>query len=356
MSNLYKKPRLEWLDSLRGLAILFLIVIHYIGALESRDLLPSILVEYIQAIFRVATPLFITVFGFTIAYTYWGKVNSIQSFKALIAWSLRRLPKVLLAREVIVIIYSIAHQEQLDTLIETLLYSRFSIAGEILTFYFLAIFVTPYVLIAVYYVNSKIVIMVSSFLYLTAYLIGSFFGPSSEVMLLRLFFYDVYPFFPFFYCAIVGMLLAKLYVYLGSEKERFLVFFIISSILVLTGLSYFNSLTIDVLSSLAVAKFKAPPHPAYLSLYIGMSIMLALALAYVTEKGLIPIFVHRILSVLGRNSLTAYVLHYTLHFTPLISLYLIDKKSTLIELVSFISILLFCYCYILIKDIKDIKE
>lgn len=355
MNQLLKKSRLEWLDSLRGLAILFLIIMHYIGGVEARGLLPPSLVEVIKSLFRVATPLFITVFGFTVAYVFFGKINSIKSFKGLIIWSLKRLPKVLLAREVIVIIYSIAHPEQLDTIIDTLLYSRFSVAGEILTFYFLAILVTPYVLVVVYYVNSKVVIMLSLFIYCVAYYLGYSFGPGNEDMLFRLFFYNVYPFFPFFFCVIVGMLLAKLYINLESNKERFIVFFGIAFFTIMIGLVTFNIIAENVLISLALAKFKAPPHPAYISLYIGISIIFALLLAYVTERKIIPLFIHRTLSMLGRNSLLAYVLHYFLHFTPLISLYLLNKKNTMVEVFSFLSILLLCYYFILLKDRKIIN-
>lgn len=350
MNKFVKKPRLEWLDSLRGLAILLLIIMHYIGAIEARGLLSASLVELIKATFRVATPLFITAFGFTVAYIFYGKINNKKSFTNLVVWSLKRLPKVLLAREVIVIIYSMAHPEYLETIFETLLYSNFAAAGEILTFYFLAILCTPYILAIIYNVSSKIVIIFSLFIYGITYYIGSSFGPGNEDMVFRLFFYDVYPFFPFFTCVVTGMLLAKLYINLETNRNRLITFFGVSFSAIALGLMAFNVISENVLLSLSLAKYKAPPHPAYLSLYIGISILFAIILAYVTERKLIPLSIHNTLSVLGRNSLLAYVLHYFLHFTPLVSQYLIGSKNTMVEIFTFLVILLTSYYLIVIKD------
>lgn len=350
MNEFIKKPRLEWLDSLRGLAILLLIIMHYIGAIEARGLLPSSLVEPIKATFRVATPLFITVFGFTVAYVFYGKINNKKNFSNLVVWSLKRLPKVLLAREVIVIIYSMAHPEHLETIFETLLYSNFAAAGEILTFYFLAILCTPYILTVIYKVNSKIVLILTLFIYAITYYIGSSFGASNEGMMFRLFFYDVYPFFPFFTCVVIGMLLAKLYIVLEINRNRLIAFLGISISAIALGLIVFNVISENVLISLSLAKYKAPPHPAYLSLYIGISILFALTLAFVTEMKLIPPFIHHALSVIGRNSLLAYVLHYFLHFTPLVSQYLLGNKNIMVEIFTFLIILLLSYYFIVIKD------
>lgn len=334
-----KKPRLVWLDSLRGVAILSLIVIHYIGAVESRGLVSTDVVEIVKSFFRVATPLFITVFGFTIAYIYYGKVSEPKDLKKLIAWSLNRLPKVLLAREVIVLIYSFSHPEQLNSLVDVLLYKQFSIAGEILTFYFLAIMLTPYVLYFVYNFRKSITLPCFFFIYMSSYLTGINFSAENNSALFRLFFYDIYPFFPFYSCVVVGMYLAILYVELGDDKKRLLFFSILSLSTMLAGVMYLNTVTSSLLHDLSTAYFKSPPHPAYLLIYIGLSILISIAIAFSVSRNFFPAYINHILKVIGKNSLLAYVLHYLLHFTVPITFFIIGKKSTFVEVLVFLFIL-----------------
>ncbi|WP_351011768.1 acyltransferase family protein [Shewanella sp. S1-58-MNA-CIBAN-0166] len=334
-----KKPRLVWLDSLRGFAILFLIVMHYIGAVESRGLVSPEIVEYIKSIFRVATPLFITVFGFTISYIFYGKVSEPKGLKKLILWSFRRLPKVLLGREVIVLLYSFSHPEQLTSLIDVLLYKQFSQAGEILTFYFLAILLTPYVLYFIFNNRLVVTLPVFSILYISSYLIGINYSTDDNGALFRLFFYDVYPFFPFYCCVIFGIYLAILYFKIESDKKRLVYFFVLSLCMMSIGLFYLNSLTSTLLQDLSSAYFKAPPHPAYLLLYIGGAIFISTLIGLSVSSKFFPTSLKYVLSIIGKNSLLAYVLHYLLHFTVPITLFFIGNKNTYFEVLIFIGIL-----------------
>ena len=340
MNSEIKKLRLNWLDSLRGCAILFLIIMHYIGAVEARGLIPVELVDYVKSIFRVATPLFITVFGFTISYIFYGKVSAPHDLKKIVFWSLKRLPKVLLAREFIVLLYSLSHPEKIPSLIDTLLYMQFSQAGEILTFYFVAILVTPYILYLVYSYSFKILLPIFSVIYFISYFIGVNYSSPENSGFFRLFFYDVYPFFPFYACVISGIYLAILYLNLSDDVKRLKVFFSISIAAMLIGLLYLNTLTSSLLHDLSFANFKAPPHPAYLMLYTGLSVFISILIALAVNSYFFPRKIERIFIVIGRNSLLAYVLHYFLHFTVPITIFLTGSKNTIVEVLIFLMILI----------------
>ena len=347
MNSLTVKPqltkRLTWLDSIRGLAIFFLILMHYIGALEARNVLPIEVVDCIKSIFRVATPLFITVFGFTLAHIFQNKLNDVSSLKKLSVWSVKRLPKVFFAREAIVIIYALSHPEQLTNLFKTLTYQQFAISGEILTFYFLAILLAPYILYFI--VKKKISVSLPIFiiLYLVTYYIGSNYHTLSEAFWFRLFFYDVYPFFPFFSCVIMGIYFAKLYQFLNNDSKRLKVFLTMSIIMIFLGVGFFSIISDNLLTDLSSAVYKAPPHPAYLLFYLGISLFFSCAMAVLIEFNYIPKWINKVLTIVGKNSLLSYVLHYLLHFTVPITVYLMGEKNTKIEIIVFICILFLIY-------------
>jgi surface polysaccharide O-acyltransferase-like enzyme len=67
--------RIAWLDSSRGLAIVMIILIHYVGALETRDFISESLMMSIKAVLRVATPFFINI-RFYIFYFFFEKSRS----------------------------------------------------------------------------------------------------------------------------------------------------------------------------------------------------------------------------------------------------------------------------------------
>ncbi|MGZ9898559.1 acyltransferase family protein [Shewanella gaetbuli] len=350
------KSRLIWLDALRGYAIFFLIVIHYIGAFESRGLLSAHFVNLIQSIFRVSTPLFIIVFGFTIAYVYYGKLNDKSDLKKCVLWSFKRLPKILLAREVIVLIYSFSHPEHLPSLVYTLIYFEFSLAGEILSFYFLAVLITPFVLYFIFNYGHFWFIPVVCIFYLFSYWIGVNYSLSfSQNPVFRVLFYDVYPFFPFYTCVIFGMYLSILYLNVDSDFKRLIYFSTIGLGMTILGFIFLYKISDSLVHDLSVAQFKSPPHPAYLLFYAGLSILFSTILVLVTSIRNKSGLVFLAFSIVGRNSLLSYTLHYLLHFTVPISYMLSTGSNTLLEVVVFCLIAISSFIYIVFVDAKKTR-
>ncbi len=62
---------------------------------------------------------------------------------------------------------------------------------------------------------------------------------------------------------------------------------------------------------------KSPPSVSYMLLYIGVTLLIVLLNASLIKRELMPDIVGKVLDTIGRNSLLAYTLHYTLFFLHL---------------------------------------
>lgn len=351
--NLKSSKRLLWLDSIRGLAILFLIATHNIGALESRGIISTEELHFFQSFFRVATPLFITIFGFTFAYIYSDKILDGDCFIKIRSSTLRRLPKIFFAREIIVVIFFIANPSSIHEMVATLTYGQFSVSGEILTFYLLAVFLSPYALLVILKYRLVLPAVFVILCYCVSYYFGAKYTEWSTERWFRILFYDVYPFFPFYLCVIVGFYLAILYKHITTDKTRVAAFLSISIILVLCGYYVLNSISDNLVVDLSSSKYKAPPHPAYLSLYLGLTIGICCVYAVFSTLGIIPKLVDKVLSTIGKLSLWAYVLHYLLLFTPHVARYVSDANRVISETLIFLTILGISYFILYKKSIKS---
>ena len=177
--------RIDWLDTCRGIAILFLVLVHYVGALESRNFISKDLLLFSQAFLRVATPYFILIFGFTFFVAFKNK-----PLRVIYPKLFKKLALVFLAREAIVIISMIRYPELKDQLFATLTYQQVSISGEILTFYFLAILAAPIALRFVQNKGMKYALVSILLLYFFGYSVGVYFDAMSKQILFRILFFE----------------------------------------------------------------------------------------------------------------------------------------------------------------------
>lgn len=344
--------RIIWLDSCRGLAIMLLIAVHYIGAAESRELITKDVLIFIKSILRVATPYFILMFGFTFAIAYGKKLQNWLNVKLLYRKLLPRLALVLLAREVIVLATIFRYPEMQEFLLSTLLYQRFSTSGEILTFYFFAIACAPLVLFWIKKQTNSIVIFTISLLYSLSYYIGSNYSDEFPTMWFSLLFYNVYAFFPFFSLVISGMLFANLYKQLTSNMLRMRVFLILGLIAFILGSIILQYVTHTPLLTLANSELKAPPHISYMLIYTGIAIFISSLIALVSTKKWCPQVILSFLDIIGRNSLLAYVLHYFLFVATPISQLIFKSKSSMLELFVFVALLFIMFGVIYCRDLQ----
>lgn len=342
--------RIKWIDSSRGLAILCLIFIHYVGALESRQFITYELMNIIKAVFRVATPYFIFIFGFTFSIVYAKKLTDFTTVKLLYKKLMYRLILVLIARDIIVLIGAIRYPEMAENLWSILLYQTTSKSGEILTFYFFAIISAPLALLWMKSKSKTLNILAIISLYSISYYIGVHFTNLYDFVPFRLFFYDVYAFFPFFSLVMFGIFSGLLYRELSNDTVRLKVFIIIAMFFLLTGLSLLFYFIPEPIHTLSIAGLKSPPHIIYMLIYSGLSIIFTVCIAVSSSQKYKPIIILNFLDVLGRNSLLSYVLHYFLFLAGPISLYIFGIQNNHYELYTFIAVLFILFTVIYGRD------
>ncbi|MEZ9229581.1 acyltransferase family protein [Vibrio amylolyticus] len=351
-----KNNRITWLDSSRGFAILLLIAVHYIGALESRNIISSDQLLLIQSVLRVATPYFIIVFGFTFFITQRKRINSFSDAFLSVYRMKNKLGYILIGRQIIVIINSQRYDAISENIFEILTFQQFSPTGEILTFYLLALILAPFSVAILNILPKKKFSIIFLIIYSASYLIGSGYSDSVDNSLFRLFFYDIYPFFPMFCLAMFGMLLGKLYINTSSNKTELMLFGCLAIFFILSGLIWLSIISEQPLYDLAKGRYKGPPHPIYVLIYTGLTIainiLLVAVLGIVGNKRL----AEKPLSIIGRNTLLAYVLHYCLFLGTPISLAVFGKRESLYEAFGFIFVLLTIFVIIFYRDSMKAKN
>ncbi|MFT5880928.1 MAG: surface polysaccharide O-acyltransferase-like enzyme [Moritella sp.] len=347
--------RIDWLDSSRGTAILCLIFIHYVGALESRDFISYDFMNIIKSIFRVATPYFIIIFGFTFSIAYSNKLVTWRALSKLYSKLTYRLVLVIIAREVIVLVSAIRYPEMKDQLLSILLYQEFSASGEILTFYFFAILFSP---IALFFMrkNNNMNIVFILCLYSFGYVIGSTYNTQFTGMWFRFLFYDVYALFPFFSLVMLGMYFGILYKSISNDSERLIIFSLIFLVFLISGLIILQFLTNTPVLTLANATLKAPPHIAYLLIYSALAIFISGILAIVSTKKILLKTLFSFLDIIGRNSLLSYVLHYFLFMATPISIFVFGNKNATNEFFTFIFLMFTLFGFIYARDYIKINK
>tara|TARA_R110000744_G_scaffold86370_5_gene168899 strand:+ start:458 stop:1522 length:1065 start_codon:yes stop_codon:yes gene_type:complete len=342
--------RITWLDTSRGLAIVLLILVHYVGALETRGFISYEAMNLVKAFLRVATPYFIMIFGFTFAVAYKTKINSFRDVLVILKRLRKNLLLVFIAREIIAVTAVFRYGDYKTDLVDVLLYKSFSQSGEILTFYFFAILLAPLAILFINKVKSSIFLLSAFSLYIISYTIGCNFSGSENSLLFRFLFFDVYAFFPFFSLVMLSMYFYTLYSTLNNDYKRLKVFFLIGSTLFIISVMLLFGLYENALFALATAKLKSPPHILYMVLYSAEAILLTIFVSLLKNNNVLPIINCRLLPLLGRNSLLAYVGHYFLFLAGPIGLIVLDKRTAIGELMIFLSLVALLITVITTRD------
>ncbi|MFW8592246.1 acyltransferase family protein [Glaciecola sp. 2405UD65-10] len=301
--------RIGWLDASRGLAVLLLVAMHYVGGLESRSFISAHTLDVFYGLLRLATPFFMFTFGLAFYITASKKIERNGLLNYYKHNVFKRMLYILCAREIIVIILAFHYPHVADNLISILLFEKFAPGGEILIFYFFAFLLAP--LNVVFLKRFNIVLYVAFWLviYFIAVYIGSNYVDRSSSNAMRFLFFDIYAFFPFLIVVATAMLVSKHFLN-TLDRNRFLVFgLVLGLICFMAGFALLNSLTTEIWPALSRADFKAPPHPGYMIFYLGEVFIVITLVALLSSKT--PSFINNILSLLGRNTLVSYVVHYT---------------------------------------------
>lgn len=341
--------RINWLDTCRGTAILLLILVHYIGALESRGFISYDFLIFAKALLRVATPYFILIFGFTFAICYLHKLDNFSDVKRLYVKIAPKLLLVLIAREIIVLSTALRDPNMGEKIWDVLLYRDFSASGEILTFYFFAIFMSPIFLFLLKKIRASAFFLFAIIIYMVGYGIGESYSQDFTDLWFRFLFYDVYAFFPFFSLVMVGMILSQLYQ--GLSQSKFKVFASIAILSFTAGSILICVTNVNPIYALATAELKNPPQLSYMLFYLGLAIITSIIIIFLSNVSSVLKYLSQLLDIIGRNSLLAYVLHYYLFIsTPLGELFLGKDIGPITELVLFMIMIMIMLGVIILRD------
>jgi uncharacterized membrane protein len=135
------------LDCARGIALLLMLVSHamelFPGNIQHDDWL------YVNAILlltKAATPLFVFVFGMTMAFVYYRRVLTQDGFATVKRRMWRRALLVFLSFEFLVVVVETASKTQPTAIVERMLYVRPGNWIEVLNFYIVVLLIGPWVL------------------------------------------------------------------------------------------------------------------------------------------------------------------------------------------------------------------
>lgn len=312
--------RILWLDAARGIAILLLIVMHYVGALESRSFISKDALDVLYGLLRLATPFFMFTFGMAFYITASKRIGRDGLADYYRHNVLKRIFYIFVGREVIVLLLALRYPETVDNLWEILTFQQFAKGGEILIFYFFAFFVAPLNVVFLNKCKLSVYILFWVVVYTASYYIGSHYVDRDSSNVLRFLFYDIYAFFPFMIVVALAMLIAKVYRDSANRNAMLKQGFYLSIVLIILGFSLLSYLTPTPWADLASAKYKTPPHLVYMLFYLGEVLCVVSLVALFFDY--IPRFINSIISTIGRNTLVSYVLHYTFFFSVPIAAYL----------------------------------
>jgi hypothetical protein len=317
------------LDCARGSALLLMLVSHAVelfpGNLQQDDWL------YVNAILlltKAATPLFVFVFGMTMAFVYYPRVLTQDGFAPVKRRMWRRALVVFLSFEFLVIVVETASKTSLPMIIERMLYMRPGNWIEVLNFYVAVLLIGPWLLR--WWRRAPIAIRlltipslyglgallshapVPSYLFvLKNIVVGYEFSESPHPL-------DAFPLLQLSSFFLVGLSSGE-YLF---DKDRIIQWrrvWWLTGFFILVGVSasyLVSGGTIQAyLGNIALDRYRFPPRIPYvlfgLSSVLGAT-LLCLWFVHVRHSNW---FVIRILELLGRHSLLTFNLQYILLFT-----------------------------------------
>ncbi|MEK9137912.1 MAG: heparan-alpha-glucosaminide N-acetyltransferase domain-containing protein, partial [Bacteroidota bacterium] len=143
------RPRFRALDGARGVALVLLVFSHGMQLFPSWEAMSSLehrLVDSILFLTKVSTPLFVWVFGMTMAYVYFDQLENADRFQRL-KWRVwRRALYVFVVHQFLVIVIDTYERAPIEQIISRLLYQRLGYWIEVLNFYLVILLITPWVL------------------------------------------------------------------------------------------------------------------------------------------------------------------------------------------------------------------
>ncbi len=318
------------LDCARGTALLLMLVSHSLelfpGNLDAGDWAR---INAILLLTKAATPLFVFVFGTTMAFVYSNQMLTPEGFAKIKRRMWRRALFAFLSFEFLVIVIETADKTPLASIWERMMYLRPGNWAEVLNFYIVVLLIGPWLMrwwrgtskairilvVPVLYIAGSLFarLPVPSYLFVVKNIIAGYPPSGSPDIPL-----DTFPLLQLSSFYLVGLSLGE-YLHAGQHINRWRQAFRLAGACILLGLllSYFASgdSMIVYMKNLALDHYRFPPQISYV--LFGLASVLAVTLCclwLVQVKNWTGLPV-RVIELLGRHSLFTFNLQYILVFT-----------------------------------------
>jgi hypothetical protein len=334
------RPRLRSLDGARGVALILLIISHCLQLLPKWELSQGEyhVVDGLLFLTKVATPLFVWVFGMTMAYVYFDQLEHPGKFAQLKRRLWKRALLVLLSHQILVIVIETSNHAAFNDILGRLLYVRLGFWIEVLNFYFVMLLISPWLLRW----WRNIPPLVRACVIPAPYMLGYLLAPTPVTPVLAVIKdtitgspgSDTFPVLQFSAFYLVGLTFGE-FLFEKLPGGNYTTIFKTGTLMALecavvsflwSGLSFR-----DYLKAISEDTFKFPVAPPYIFLgFAGILIVTMFCLWLFEVRRTQNLWTH-ITELLGRHSLLTFVLQYVLLFTVYGLLFDVLNKLTFVE-------------------------
>lgn len=326
-----KKPRLRALDAARGIALVLMIVIHglalFLEPHQSRAVYATISALFLFT--NIAPPLFVWIFGATMAYLLLEKIGDLTQLKKIRAHQWKRAFWIFLSREFLVVVVGLWEEKSAHNIIRQLLYLETGEWIEVLNCFLILLLASPWLMRLWRRSPLPARIALMAGFYAVGRALAQVDVPENMVALKNILVGysgdtvagthpDTFPVFQLSVFYFGGLLWGQ---HLRAAKPRES---LSNPLWIGTGLAFF-SLIVSVLlaglpphgfvTAIAYDQFKYPPNLPYIFYGFAGAILASAAAYWTTEIRETQNLIVRAIETLGRNSLFVFSLQYVLLFT-----------------------------------------
>jgi hypothetical protein len=324
------RQRFRVLDYARGIALLLMLISH------SLELFPGNLrggewqaISALLLLTKAATPLFVFVFGMTMAFVYYERLLSDQGFAQLKTRMRRRALLAFLSFEFIVLVVETGQGTPTADIVYRMLYLKPGNWAEVLNFYVVILLIGPWLIrwwrsasfwfriatIPALYLLGMLLaqVQVPQGLFVIKNIIASY--PQSQPTTLPL---DTFPVLQLSSFYLIGLSVGE-FLFNQLTSNRISRVWRILGTAIPAGflLSYLITADSprDYLKKMALDQYRFPPEPAYVLFGLASVVVVTCVCLYQMQIRQSTSWVVRAVELLGRHSLLTFNIQYVLLFT-----------------------------------------
>jgi surface polysaccharide O-acyltransferase-like enzyme len=321
--------RTRALDGARGVALILMLLSHTLMLLPGN--LPAgewVLVSGALLLTKAATPLFVFVFGMTMARVYLPGVTMPEGLQRVRNRMWRRAVLVFLSFELIVLLVGLGIGSDTDYLLRRLTYREPGHWAEVLNFYLVLLLAGPWVLTAWKSMSTVLRALTIPLLYFAGVWLSAVDVPPSLFVVKNIIAgyptqmgegvpLDSFPVLQLFIYVLAGLWLGE-QLYLthtpGHRRSTIRISLIVASIALIGSIALSTDSLREYFRNIALDKFRFPPQPPYILFGLAAVIVITLVCVWLYETRRADTPIQRLTELLGRHSLFVFNMQYAILF------------------------------------------